>query len=68
MFSSIQNNIVLALLVSYQEFIGALEHIANKMAVPFFHRLPANEAKMIHVTNALEKNKDMLLWRIYLTV
>lgn len=53
----VQNNIVLASLGSYQGFTGALEHIANKMAVPFFHCLPANEAKMIHVTNALEKTQ-----------
>lgn len=53
----VQNNIVPALLVSYQWFIGTLKNIANKMAAPFFHRLPANEAKMIHVTNALENTK-----------
>lgn len=50
-------NIIPALLVSYQWFTGTLENIANKMAAPFFHCLPANEAKMIHVTNALKKIK-----------
>lgn len=54
----LKNNIVPARLVSYQRFIGTLEKIANKMAAPFFHCLPANEAKMIRVTNALEKRKD----------
>lgn len=60
--------IIPALLVSYQCFIGALENIANK-AAPFFRRLPANEAKMIHVTNALEKNKEAFLrHRLHLMV
>lgn len=42
-------------LMSYQWFIGTLKNITNKMAVPFFRCLPANEAKMIHMMNTLKR-------------
>lgn len=47
--------------VSHQWFVGALEDIADKVAAPSFHCLPANKAKVIHVTNTLER-KDHVVW------
>lgn len=47
--------------VSYEWFIGALEDIADKVAAPPFNCLPANEAKVIHMTNTLER-KDVLVF------
>lgn len=44
-----------SVIVSYQRFISALKDIAHKMPAPSFHRLPANEAKVIYVTNTLKR-------------
>lgn len=55
--------------ISYQRLVGALKDIANKVAVPSFHCLPANEAKVIHVTNTLErKDQAVKPFRIVLKV
>lgn len=48
-----------SLSVSHQRFVGALEDVTNKVAAPSFHCLPANEAKVIHMTNTLER-KDQV--------
>lgn len=45
------------LLMSHQWFISALEDVANKVAAPSFHRLPANKAKVIHVPNTLARKE-----------
>jgi len=44
---------------SHQSFVSTLENITNKLAASTFHRLPAYEAKVVHVTNTLMKEKEI---------
>ncbi len=45
---------------SHQSFVSTLENIANKLAASTFHRLPAYEAKVVHMTNTLKKVKKII--------
>lgn len=43
---------------TYQRFVGTLEHITDVLAQPRLQRLPADEAKVIHMLYPLHEGKE----------
>lgn len=54
------NNASTIHLFTYQRFTGTLEHIADILAQPRFHRLPTDKAKVINVLYTLDGRKNTI--------